>query len=69
MARTYSAKERDVGPRPGDRQPAHEGGRGGTGTRPGSWDIGRSGGQGPRPSPSPATPPSQPSQPSQGGKK
>ena len=32
-------KERGPGPRPGDRQPAHESGRSGTGTRPSGTGI------------------------------
>ena len=46
MERRISAKERDTGPRGGDRQPAHEGGREGSGTRPGGRDAGQTGGKG-----------------------
>ena len=41
------ARERDVGPRGGDQQPAHERGRGGKKTRPSrrdaGWQSGKSG--------------------------
>lgn len=46
MERKMLAKERDTGPRGGDRQPAHEGGREGSGTRRGGRDTGKKGGKG-----------------------
>jgi hypothetical protein len=50
-------KEQDTGPRGGDQQPAHEGGREGTGTRPSEKDAGWK-------NPGPSSPP-----PGQSGKK
>ena len=38
MNKRIILKERDTGPRGGDRQPAHEGGREGRGTRPSGTD-------------------------------
>ncbi len=41
----FILKERDTGPKGGDKQPAHEGGREGTGTRPSGTGGSGSGGQ------------------------